>query len=263
MSHRAMTWALAQTTGSCGAKAVLMNLADRCSGDEDTCFPGQRTIAAETEQSERSVRAHLVTLEALGLLNRTRRSRPDGTRTSDLFTLRCRSAPPAKSAGGEATSDGTTGKSRQDNRQLSPRQPATVAGHEPPEEPTTTTNPPLASLAATPSTRGTRLPDDWMPPPALVDEMRAERPGVDLRAEHRKFVDYWISQPGRAGVKVRWDATWRNWIRNARVDGGGMRVTGSTSFRHTTSDDAIAAVEALRIPPAQRHNPLLPKEIEQ
>jgi hypothetical protein len=118
--------------------------------------------------------------------------------------------------------------------------------------------PPLAPLAGTPSsTRGTRLDESWMPPPSLISEMRAERPDVHLELEHRKFVDYWTSQPGRAGLKLRWDATWRNWIRNAR----GTQSASSSGYRHTTSDDAVAAVEALRTPPADRRNPLLPREI--
>lgn len=65
------------------------------------------------------------------------------------------------------------------------------------------------------SKRGTRLPEDWIPPQAVRDEMRAECPDVDLRAEHLKFVDYWLSQPGRHGVKLSWTRTWRNWIRSA------------------------------------------------
>jgi hypothetical protein len=45
--------------------------------------------------------------------------------------------------------------------------------------------------------------------------MRAECPAVDLKAEHLKFVDYWIAKPGQAGTKLDWPATWRNWIRKA------------------------------------------------
>ena len=29
-----------------------------------------------------------------------------------------------------------------------------------------------------------------------------------------KFKDYWIAQPGQKGVKLDWDATWRNWVRS-------------------------------------------------
>lgn len=63
--------------------------------------------------------------------------------------------------------------------------------------------------------RGSRLPDGWMPPQAVVAQMRSEHPEVDLKAEHAKFVDYWQSKAGKDARKVDWAATWRNWIRRA------------------------------------------------
>lgn len=65
------------------------------------------------------------------------------------------------------------------------------------------------------SQRGTRLDPKWMPGSETVDAIKAECPHVDLRAEHRKFVDYWTDKPGKDGVKLSWDGTWRNWIRRA------------------------------------------------
>jgi uncharacterized protein YdaU (DUF1376 family) len=53
--------------------------------------------------------------------------------------------------------------------------------------------------------RGTRLPTDWMPSEHL-----------DRRDELEKFRDYWLAVPGSKGCKLDWDATWRNWIRNAK-----------------------------------------------
>jgi hypothetical protein len=47
----------------------------------------------------------------------------------------------------------------------------------------------------------------------VIRAMRAECPGVDLRAAHRKFTDYWRAKSGQAATKVDWVATWRNWIR--------------------------------------------------
>lgn len=70
----------------------------------------------------------------------------------------------------------------------------------------------------TPRKRGTRLDERWVPEDALIAQMRDECPGVDLRAEHRVFVDYWIAQPGQKGVKADWDATWRNWMRRKAAD---------------------------------------------
>jgi hypothetical protein len=33
--------------------------------------------------------------------------------------------------------------------------------------------------------------------------------------EARKFVDHFLALPGEKGVKLDWDATWRNWFRRA------------------------------------------------
>ena len=53
--------------------------------------------------------------------------------------------------------------------------------------------------------RGSRLPDDWQP--------RVED-GTD-ELELAKFRDHWKAAPGQRGVKLDWDATWRNWLRRA------------------------------------------------
>jgi hypothetical protein len=54
-----------------------------------------------------------------------------------------------------------------------------------------------------------------MPDQELLAQMRQECPIVDLQAEHRRFVDFWIAKPGREGTKLDWPATWRNWVRRA------------------------------------------------
>jgi hypothetical protein len=76
-------------------------------------------------------------------------------------------------------------------------------------------NLPAVATKAAPSTRGTRLPDQWMPSQAVIDQMRTACPYVNLGAEHDKFVDYWAGAAGAKGRKADWNATWRNWIRRA------------------------------------------------
>ncbi len=69
MSVRAMTWAFGQRVGSPMAKLVLLALADHHTDETGAGpFPAIKTIAAETEMNERSVRRHLETLEAAGLI---------------------------------------------------------------------------------------------------------------------------------------------------------------------------------------------------
>ena len=65
----------------------------------------------------------------------------------------------------------------------------------------------------TPKKRGHRLPEGWAPNGDLMQSMSIECPHVDQRAELLAFVDYWKAQPGAKGVKLDWDATYRNWIR--------------------------------------------------
>lgn len=83
------------------------------------------------------------------------------------------------------------------------------------ETETTTSN---EVVTPTPRKRGGRLPDGWNPSAETIAAMTAECAGVDLRAEHNVFTDYWIAQPGQKGVKTDWDATWRNWMRRKADD---------------------------------------------
>lgn len=63
---------------------------------------------------------------------------------------------------------------------------------------------------------GSRLPADWH----LPDEWAVWAVGHGMteaaaRREADRFRDYWVSKPGQGGVKLDWQATWRNWIRTA------------------------------------------------
>jgi len=66
------------------------------------------------------------------------------------------------------------------------------------------------------ATRGTRLSADWMPSNLLFDWAQGERSDLDVARQVEAFKDYWPAQPGQKGVKVDWDLTFKNWIRNAR-----------------------------------------------
>lgn len=79
-------------------------------------------------------------------------------------------------------------------------------------------SPPSVEYATPKKTRAPRKAK--IPTPFLVTgEMRtwaAESvPGVDLKTETEKFVDYWR---GEATTKADWTATWRNWMRKAQQD---------------------------------------------
>ena len=61
--------------------------------------------------------------------------------------------------------------------------------------------------------RGTRLPAQVENIQEWVNFCQTERPDLIFDKVYSQFRDYWIAQPGQKGVKLDWDATWRNWVR--------------------------------------------------
>jgi uncharacterized protein YdaU (DUF1376 family) len=61
--------------------------------------------------------------------------------------------------------------------------------------------------------RAKRLPEDFIPSEehyALGKEL-----GINTEMEFQKFRDYFLGLAGSRGVKLDWDATLRNWLRNS------------------------------------------------
>lgn len=90
----------------------------------------------------------------------------------------------------------------------------------------------LASAApAKRSKNGSRIAEDWKPSAAAVEWCRTNR--VDASKHVDEFIDHWRSVSGGKGVKLDWDATFRNRIR-ALIDNGRaaeyVEVTPPTIF---------------------------------
>ena len=64
--------------------------------------------------------------------------------------------------------------------------------------------------------RGSRLPTDWTLPDEWADWAEKERPDLLIYKTAESFKDFWISKPGAGGVKLDWQATWRNWVRSQK-----------------------------------------------
>lgn len=84
--------------------------------------------------------------------------------------------------------------------------------------------------------RGTRLPDNWK----LPDEWRQYAISIGLRPhevnrEEAKFRNYWSSQAGVKGIKLRWDSTWRNWCISM-LERAGRPVTPPDSTASAASN---------------------------
>lgn len=113
-----------------------------------------------------------------------------------------------------------------------------------------------SASAAPPKKKGHRIPEGWMPDGDLITTMASECPHVDQQMEHRKFVDYWAAQPGAKGVKLDWNATYRNWIRRASEN---APRTGNRS-----TDRMRAGYEAMSGPTLHSAtDPFAPKELTQ
>ena len=74
-----------------------------------------------------------------------------------------------------------------------------------------------ACVPPSPKKRATRLPADWAPTPDQIAWARSERKDINPATEASKFRDYWIAKGGKDAAKLDWDATWRNWVRNAKA----------------------------------------------
>lgn len=87
MSTRHYSWAWRQpVTGL--ARYVLLALVERAN-TKGECWPSVATLASMTGLAEKTVRRHLHELEAAGAIERHRRSRKNGNRTSDRIVLVC------------------------------------------------------------------------------------------------------------------------------------------------------------------------------
>jgi hypothetical protein len=64
--------------------------------------------------------------------------------------------------------------------------------------------------------RASRLPKPFALPDEWREFCQAERPELDPDRVAAKFADYWHGKPGKAGTKLDWQATWRNWVREER-----------------------------------------------
>jgi len=77
---------------------------------------------------------------------------------------------------------------------------------------------PITIVEAKPKqSRGTRLPADWVPTEDQIQFCKTHRTDLSPQTTADRFRDYWSAQPGAKGLKLDWDATWRNWVRAERI----------------------------------------------
>lgn len=77
----------------------------------------------------------------------------------------------------------------------------------------------LSPQAAPKPKNGSRLSDDWVLPKAWGNWALENIAGATIetvRSQADQFRDYWVGKAGAAARKADWEATWRNWMRNAK-----------------------------------------------
>lgn len=94
----------------------------------------------------------------------------------------------------------------------------------------------IASLS---NARGSRLRPDWTPSSLTWRWAMDERPDLVIQQQLDAFRDYWCAKPGKDGRKLDWNATFKNWIRNARSMNGRMPPASRT-------EAAIGALERMK-----------------
>jgi hypothetical protein len=100
---------------------------------------------------------------------------------------------------------------------------------------------PLQSLQKKSTARASRLPTDQVLTDQWFDFCKAERPELDAASTFAKFKDYWTAKPGKAGTKLDWSATWRNWVREEKAP----RAAAKDDWRDVQRKRTLQAVPAI------------------
>ena len=103
-------------------------------------------------------------------------------------------------------------------RERSKKQPETQPETAPETEAETEHIKAIDKSIASAAKRGSRLPADFEIPREWLQWAMSERhwSADDAKAEADSFTDFWHAKAGKDAVKLDWEATWRNWVRNSR-----------------------------------------------
>lgn len=212
------------------AKAVLLVLALRAN-ENAACWPSVATIARESGYDARTVQRAVASLVASGLLSRELRASDVGDNVSSIYRLTLA----AVTVGQAGATDGHPAPAeRHAQAPAGSRAPGDSPPPKDPLEPIKNEDPDRCERR---TARGTRLAPDWAPSAALVTFAR-EQGVTDVDRVTDEFRDYWRGVPGHKGVKLDWDATFRNQIRFVAGKRGAARPTRSGPMKQPMLGDA-------------------------
>lgn len=113
-----------------------------------------------------------------------------------------------------------------------------------------------SSLRSEEKQRASRLPKPFSLPDEWADWARTARPDLDPTRVAEKFADFWHGKPGKAGTKLDWLATWRNWIREERAPPSAASETPYQRSMREKYEQATPAIAAKRPGAAPAPNPM-------
>lgn len=228
---RFQKWAYHTKTGNSSRKAVLSMLAMMADMNTGRCEAKQETLAEGCELTDRSVRAHLRSLEEMGLVARRPQWRRDRGRRGDEFLLLAPGVvewPDGEHIHPEGFSapPGTNGNPPRGIETSGQEQPPLLMNSRPSERGNTPSPAPtrieapnfalldgkyqriLAELRRFADSKGASLDE----PKALA--ACADFPGRDYVGAAEKMAEWFTSGPGGNTGRSSTNATWRKWLGN-------------------------------------------------
>ena len=145
-------------------------------------------------------------------LNRLRADRASAGRRGGIESGKTRAKPLENNDTGEATAS-----TRQEKRRVEVKEEEREPVGSPKKSPP-------GSAPVKPDPKGARLPEDWVLP--MEWGRWAVNQGLSVSETRRQadlFRNYWHAKAGRDARKVKWQATWQNWVLKAINDMGGPR----------------------------------------
>jgi predicted transcriptional regulator len=201
------------------ARLTLLTIADH--QGELGAWPSIATLAKMCNSSERTVKRCIAELEELGELKVERRMAPTGGQyRANLYWVMLPTADVTNQV--KEISEVTNEVSEVTN-QVSD---VTTVG------PLT-----LNRTLKETNSKAKRIPSDFKPSEESWKVMAEHFPWVDLKLETHAFIDYWNSVEPSKGKKTNWDATWKNWIRNASKWSKPKTQPTETKHRFTLEDE--------------------------
>ena len=197
MSHYMTALAMKQTGLKPAAKIVLYWLADHHNGETGMCFPSLKTLAQECEMDVATVKRHLLGLEGIGLIERHKRHRANGSQTSTQYILKFRE-PLVQNAPAPSAKCATPLAQKHTPHNLGNNN----LGNEP-----------IGEKSQKPK-RACSLPDGWVPSEKNIeDALKREFTNEEINHEADQFRNY---HHAKGSTFKDWDAAWRTWLGNAR-----------------------------------------------